>query len=497
MRLLKFNNEFIDIDDSTAIGIDVQAFDIKNPSTRKVNISNNFTIPKTAHNLNILGHAGNPQSVSSVVYSKIDCQYWVDGLQLINGKANVIEIGDRIGLYVINSTDIWDLLKEFSFADFQSEYLDYLHSEFDYSIETDVKFNDFTDFVSSTINDGRLLVSYYLGNLFQYNNIEGTENLYLNYNGINGGHFSASITSIFAFLEYKYDVNFGVTETFDYNIFQDYYAGQMFIPLRNITALQNSNGFYFKYVESQFAPHDVTKYCDGKSVFDLITSFFKHFNCIVDNGTIIKIRRFDDIQNAEILELEISKTTAIFKPQIENYKQENYIKFTNHYKGASDLLNSKKIVCENKNILKGGVNESLFEIDAFVNSRISESSNGANISDIESFETFSFFTTQLNVSVTINMSGYSDQSEVFIIPQAELYSLDSEYNTIQNMVLYPVVYTVKKWFNIYEIHNIEFFKRYLVRELNGYYFINKISGFNPDKSTEPTTLELIKIPYGN
>ena len=95
------------------------------------------------------------------------------------------------------------------------------------------------------------------------------------------------------------------------------------------------------------------------------------------------------------------------------------------------------------------------------------------------------------------MVDHSAKTGTFIIPKAEMYGIANEYNTIQNMVNLPVVYTVKKWLSIYDVFQIDFFSRYLVRELNGYYFINKISGFNPDKSNEPTTLELIKIPHGN
>jgi len=61
------------------------------------------------------------------------------------------------------------------------------------------------------------------------------------------------------------------------------------------------------------------------------------------------------------------------------------------------------------------------------------------------------------------------------------------------MIEYPKVYEIKKWLTLNDIYNLRFFRQYYVRQLNGSYFINKISGFNPDKSKEPTTIELIKI----
>ena len=49
-RLLRINGFDIDIDDETAIGITLQSYDIKEPSQRKVNITNSFTIPLTTNN---------------------------------------------------------------------------------------------------------------------------------------------------------------------------------------------------------------------------------------------------------------------------------------------------------------------------------------------------------------------------------------------------------------------------------------------------------------
>ena len=72
------------------------------------------------------------------------------------------------------------------------------------------------------------------------------------------------------------------------------------------------------------------------------------------------------------------------------------------------------------------------------------------------------------------------------------YSLNDEYNTLAKMVEYPVFYKVEKWLNLNDIFQLKFFRKYFIRELNGYFFINKISGYNP-KSKKATTIELIKI----
>jgi hypothetical protein len=61
------------------------------------------------------------------------------------------------------------------------------------------------------------------------------------------------------------------------------------------------------------------------------------------------------------------------------------------------------------------------------------------------------------------------------------------------MLNFPVVYKIKKWLTITDIINLDFFKKYYVNSLGGSYFINKISGFNPNNSKSPTEIELIKI----
>ena len=74
-----------------------------------------------------------------------------------------------------------------------------------------------------------------------------------------------------------------------------------------------------------------------------------------------------------------------------------------------------------------------------------------------------------------------------------MYGLSGEYYGLESILEYPVYYEVKKWLTLYDITELEFFKKYYIRELNGCFFLNKISGFNPEKSNEPTTIELIKV----
>jgi hypothetical protein len=70
------------------------------------------------------------------------------------------------------------------------------------------------------------------------------------------------------------------------------------------------------------------------------------------------------------------------------------------------------------------------------------------------------------------------------------------YNEIFNL---PRIFTIEKWITLDEISKLDFFNQYYFEQLGASFYINKISGYNPMKSFDATTLELIevskKIPF--
>jgi hypothetical protein len=302
-----------------------------------------------------------------------------------------------------------------------------------------------------------------------------------------GGHFACNILSVFEWIEYYFDVDLGVGRSFDYNIFEDTVFRNMIVPLRNITVEGNMTSMYLNVKPCNFTPHDVQIYANEKTLYDFVSEIFKYFNCILDNNP-YEIRRFDSIGNAPVVELSNFQSSYKFRPFLEGYNQVNYIKFKEIYDGGSEYLNSKKIICKNKNITSK--ENTVLEIDAFISRVISASDTAADLSEEESFNTFSFLleTDEFTKSVSFNGTVLSITTNA-----AEIYSLASEYLKIEDIAEYPKVYEVKKYFSFPEINNIKFFRRFFVRELNGYFYIKKIKGFNPEKSSEPVTLTLIKL----
>lgn len=519
MRILKINGKFADIDDKTAIGIDAQSYDIATPSERKVNVSNDFDIPLTSNNQKIIGYINNVQSEDETIYSRMVCNYWVDSIQLItNGQVLIKEVGERIKLSVVEKEDIWDKLKKYTWEEFLSEWLAWspVHQVnlIDGTGRNFADLQDLVDFLSTSTEHAHL--SLYYGNLFKKDVdgvfLEQNKTIYIEDINSLGGHISIFVKSIFQFIEYKFNVSFNVDSVEVGNIFNDAIVKAFHIPARRLTMKYEWAGsFIVRYLAvntaKNFAPNEDANDKPSKTLYDVFKIFISYFNCIVDKrgDNNYFIARFDDISNSEALNFDNGITgNPVMYPIIDGYSQLNYIKFSNVAEGRDPLSNAKLIRCENENIDTGGVDKSIVTINSFIPSfYVLESGYVADLSDPKSFESFQFFidgvtTTDVIVKQKVKyFDGLSESEHEYTatvdLKNASVYSLASEYNTLTSMVRKPKRYVIKKWMSLKDIHEFQFFKRRWVTSLNGYFFVNKISGFNPE-SKEPTSIELIKLP---
>jgi hypothetical protein len=522
-ELHRINGQDIDVDEQTSIGITFQTYDIKEPGKRKVTISNQFTIPKTAKNLKIIGFAGDPQFTSTVIYDSMYYEYWIDNEKLIdNARTRIDEVGDRISLFVFQKNDIWDDLKLFEWDDFVSEFIDWLYSEKSYPSELSYYSGNFSAFISQYISTTEgLIIPMFFGNLYEHDPagdsvyLEDETTIWMKYwpdtesVQSDGGHICAYVKTIFEFIEYKYGVNLCVNEVgLTGNIWDDSYATAIYVPIRDLTVSFHFNGgsvdgVYFEKIATQnFTPYKNLQDKAGKTLYDLVNSFLQHFNIIKDNIEIsgepaIKLSRFDDIATmADIIDFSGGlQDTSKFKPFISGFNQKNYIKFSDIYPEGDELQNSRVIVCDNKNL---DAQIDLFTIDAYINAVISIT--GGVVPDLsvkESFKTFNFFISDGLTTDTIDI--YCSQNQAapelaqYKLQKSALYSLSNEYLFIDSIVQYPRFYEIEKWLTLKDINNLIYFRKYYIQELNGSYFINKISGFNPKNSNKPTKLEIFKI----
>lgn len=519
-QLLKINDTIIDIDEQTAIGINLQTYDIKEPGKRKVSTSNSFTIPPTSNNLFVIGFAGDPQTNNTKVYDAMYCDYWLENEHLIkNAKVRIQAVQERIELFVFQKPDVWDELKLLTWPVFQSEFLEWLQDEKSYPSVTSPITNNFGVFLDPyTTNTEGLIIPMMYSNLYNYEPdgegtgyLEDENNLWVKFwpdtadTPSNGGHFCAFMKTIFEFIEWKYDVNFLTAGgEVDYNLWDDAYATKIYVPVRDIDVkhLTAPDRFYFDIISSgEFSPETDMQAQPDKTLYDCVNAFFQHLNVIkddvdIDGEMVIALHRFDDIEN-----IDTNKFSGKIqgKPKfisfVEGFAQKNIIKFTSVFPNGNPLTNAKVITCLNKNI---DAENTLFEIDAYIPSFVAIT--GGVIPDMsipESFETFTFF---INDELTDNIINIKltdheavEQVATSYLYKAALYGLDNEYNFLEDIIARPKFYEIEKWLTLNDIKAIEFFKQRYIQELNGSFFINKISGFNPGKSNSPTKLEVIWI----
>ena len=530
MRLLRINDIDVDIDDQTAIGVDLQSYDIKQPGKRFINVTNTFTIPATSHNLGIFGNAQNGQSLSTKIYDQSICDYWVDNEQLIkSAKCRVDQIQDRISLFIFQKDDIWDELKGVLWPDFLRDFMQWqLIQKGLYSAIFPFT-GTFPDFINEFANNTEgIILPMTWGNLFSQplldvpgQFIERLDAIYLYIKFTegaptpvttesNGGHFSIFAKTIFEYIEWKYGVNFltsgGVAVG---NIWDDLIAQRVYIDAKEVsitvTGTFDNYTIWFNPIVTNpvFLPHADIKDKADKTLYDFVNSFMQEFNILkddleIDGESVIRLARFDDMETlAKVVDWS-SKMSGkpIFKPFIEGYGQNNYIKFGTIYENGDSLLNSKNLDSSNLNL---DLKKDLFEIDAHIPAiNISGTDSYLDLSKKEAFKTFTFMLsdglTDNDITVLYYSEGVvSSASATLKLPKAAVYSLDSEYTLLDEIITYPRFYEAEKWLTLSDIKDFEFFRQYFIRELNGSFFINKISGFNPQKSKEPTKIELIKV----
>jgi hypothetical protein len=535
-RILKINNQIVDIDEQTALGIDLQTYDITEPAQPKVSVSNSFTLPITNNNRYIFGFADSPYNISDyTMYEEMTFDYWVDNEQLVkSARARVIGIKERITLFIFEKQNIWDRLKKTNLRELVNDFLTFVIFKKDF-FRFDGTLKELLTFFSGNDPD---VVPYKFSrcnSLLSIYNPVGTEtpledysSLWLSYDDDNddqtqpiaGGHIFIFCKSLFEFFEYKFGVSFSTNDEFAANIFYDDVAKQTYtnvFPELTVSYSDavgdegwrmNINGSF----KQQFADGtikevfgNIEKPLADYTCFDFVSAFIKTFNCIVDSvePNVFKIRRFDQLET-DAQTVDFSKNLDAddipeFKPEISGIAQENKVKFSSVYDNGSEDVNSRIVECNNLNI--EATNDSFVDInfhipvinikdqdDAFVNLGSEESLQTPSIL-IDGAKNLSAFTVGVkDIVLGTEIANFA----VDEIPTTQLVGLADEYQLYEKIINRPYVLNIRKWLSITEVANLEFFKLYSIPILGGSFFINKISGFNTE-SKQATEISLIKI----
>lgn len=551
MRRLVVNGYDLDVDNKTAIGIDIQCTDLKEPGERKLKTSNSFSIPVTMHNKIALGIVGGVQSSMDRIYSPYSFSYYQDNERLVSGaKLKIDSIGDRIAMSFTESANFFDKIKELKGRQLFYELHEWLRLNSD-------TFNYYNESVKSGSNLQSVLtyfanttygvhLPFVYGNLYEltFENVPGSvidvdpkdtfveselAGLKLSYprlkkeeSGttidqrkppIQGSHFFLYAHTFVQFLQANYGVSLGVGELFDGNAWNDATFKKIIIPLTGINLMHNGSfgidsGFYFGLTETNADlsyPIDplsnvaVSTY----SAYDVLMSLVKITSSTIDaTDEGYKFRRLDELEaKGKILnwsgKLDASKSWSM-DPKIENYAQKSYIKYEKVDEGVNEFSGAKTVICGNKNL---SLESELFKVKGFVprfgvykNEPVPTMSKaGAYTAPV-----FLFVQEKMSNSVLIRLHSHGTLGRLVasanvVLNKVAVYSLSGEYKFLDKVNAAPKYYKVNLWLTGNDIRDLDNFTMVYVKELNGMFYVNKISGYNPDKSRAAVSVELIRI----
>lgn len=500
MRLLIINDAIIDIDDSTAIGITIQNYDIKDINVRRLNVSNTFSIPKTARNLRVIGFASEITSSSKLVYDSLKVDYWIDNIHILKSASIRIEsINSRINMFIVQQSSFMDILKSITWQQFQSNYIDFLKSK-NYISEY------YTNWIAAfdyTLNNNYVKSLGCYTNLYQDDNsIDTVDTLNISYvnndNTISyGSRFFANTLSIIECIEYITGYTFLDKTELD-SIFIDPFFINTFTRLSNIAINDNtlSRVAYFTYIENINLGSIVKKQDkEDKTLADYFVNVLKVFNLIIeesafnDNGLYLK--RFDNITTVDAVDWskKYIKTENV-KFTFGEMAQTNFVKYAKVNEALSEYKCSKELISLNKNL---DLKKDIITIDAYIG-QVHESNFLPIINTDDGFSNFDFLIADESNTTIFNIR-YNGQQISRDLINTSFYDLSGEYILLNSLMKYPLFLEASFQLSFLDIINFKQSKLIYTRQLGGMFFVNKIIGFNPDKSSVPTKVELIK--YSN
>lgn len=527
MRVLKINDVTADIDSSTAIGVDFEAWDPSDPGKQRVDSSNTFTIPLTTTNRSIFGFADDPQSGGDEVYDEVLVSYWADGARLLyKAVGRVTEMSDRITLLCYQKDNFWTTLGDRTLGDLGGSFLAYLYSNYGVPIAGYPS----TSFASMISNYRSLVtpangvcVPYMLSNFRYYNDLEfGFNDLYLSYYNSDddevyyGAHWCLYTRSLLKFLESSLNVDLhlddtGVTGSLwaDTNAYNSFFLMPNLVLNQSYDSGTSTRSIWFKFNEdATFEPNGESSSLDI-GLLDWLKIFMQTFNVITnqyydDNNKLhIEMYKFDDIESADMLDWSgklDAATKPKFKPLISGYGQKSYIYYSSVYTGATEYKGAKVIECSNVNL---DATAELFSIDSYYppNIAITSTVGIENLVESEALNKIMFFvqgSTAFANSVTFHLETGSSANNLIVTTAAtpalsKFYAVANEYNTLATLADKPKVYEAKLWLSPKDVESLTAFHLVYIKELRGAFFVTKVKGYNPSMSKEATTVYLLKV----
>lgn len=527
MRLLRINGEIADIDEDTAIGIDLQAYDFKDPGKLKVNVSNTFSLPATAKNMRILGSPGNPSRMDNTIYQRINIDYQVrNTLYIKQGAARITSIKEgRINLFVAERVTVIDAMKEVKFIDFVTDWFNnQIHPTFttfqeladfyadkDSGIALRTVYSQSSDAISEAFGYGRGAWKYLTGIGTVVTEEDGGS---LEDNSF-GGHFVVYINSLFDHIEAYFGGALFSRTGASYTIFQDSIFNKLYISFQNIQCSLSALQLEFLQPTENIALSykDLTLYDFFDTTLKLLGYGIEVVNEKID---FVRLDLMHTVPSSGDLLPGYPESDYQFKneyiPSIDGYGIQSIIKMK-VASGVDELTGAKIIQSDNQNLQ---AKKDLFTINALIPEvlkvRLRKSSNTAlevvYPPILRDYSSFCFMLDKgpqkyiVGVYKQIRTTGSWDDVDtgegnyaITNVYLPEIYSVASEYNFLDNILKSPESYKIKRWVTASQLEGFRKIAPYYVPELGRWVFVNKIKGFNPVKSKQPVEFELIKVPW--
>lgn len=526
MRILKINGKIADIDEKTAIGIDLQAYDFKEPGQLKVNVSNTFSIPATAHNRLLLGDAGSPHRVNDTIYQRINIDYQVrNTLYIKQGAARITSIKEgRINLFVAERVTVIDAMKEVNFIDFVTDWFNTQNHP------TFTTFQELADFyadkdsgialrtVYSHSSDAMLEAHGYFWGTWEL--LTGIGALVTEEDGQSlednsfGGHFVVYINSLLDHIESYFGGTLFSRTGASYTIFQDPVFNKLYISFQNIQCSLSALQLEFLQPTENMALSykDLTLYDFFDTTLKLLGYGIEVVNEKID---FVRLDLMHTVASSGDLLPGYPESDYQFKneyiPNIDGYGIQSIIKMK-VASGVDELTGAKIIQSDNQNLQ---AKKDLFTVSALIPEVRKMWLRNSSSTDYEvayppvlrDYSSFCFMLDKgpqkyirrvykqiiaIDPRDLDTSAGNYAQTNVYL---PEIYSVASEYNFLDGVVNSPESYKIKRWVTASQLKGFRKIAPYYVPELGRWVFVNKIKGFNPEKSKAPVEFELIKLPW--
>lgn len=534
MRILKINGELADIDSTTAIGVSFASWEPSSPADRKVNTTNNFTIPLTSNNMGLIGFAGSPYVDSDTVYERIKVEYWDNGVKTIrNGNGRVTSVQDRISLQVAEKGDFYTDAADTTLEEFWTNFLTWLNTNYGVPISTDLYttgstaaevLGNLNNAYSGTVGGlsnttgictplfyNCLATDFAQGTLYAYNLF----NYYDEDDDVVYDSNSVCVynKAMFEYMEEYFNIDFGIDLTHEANpwLYEYVNTGFFVMPYLQLHIAYDDDdafeGLYFDLDFDAVLGNNGESDMKDKYVIDFFRVFLQVYNIIIDEYAgedesiqYLKLSRFDMLtdDSTEIRDWsgKLDKATKPkFVPYINGYARKNYITYASVYEDASDeYAGAKTVTCGNKNL---DAEADLFSVDTYYPAnRLNSILELLDTSEGSSMFIFMYDYGASGSQERVRV--YSDDGSEYVEKLAlykntcRIYALANSYGILDTLMAKPVYYEVKMWLRPTDIQDLEFFALYYIKELAGAFFICEIDGYN-SLSKKAITVKLIKV----